>query len=335
MRPDLLPMTTTTQDFILGEPQVAGPLSVFPITGREPSLEYRTFAQAAELGAYVKELDGGASVGDLLIHNPSDLALLIFDGEEVLGAQQNRTFDVSALIGAGDRAQLPVSCVERGRWDGRRSGEHFAPAPQAADPSLRRVKRQRTNLRAEQGDEVRADQGEVWDVVDARIEAHKIASPSAAMNDVFDGKRSELNEFARSIRAIDGQLGAVAQVAGQTVALDVTSRADVFASLLPRLAQGYALEALDRPVVKPDEESAARFLEEAMGCPRVQLPTPGMGRGIAITDRALFGAGIEHGTELIQLSAFPADADGRRSNATLRAPRVAPPSRRRQARPNA
>src|SRR5215216_7351222 len=115
-------METATKQFTLGEPQVAGPLAVFPVLGPDPRLDYRAFAQATELGACVKELDGGASVGELVIQNPTNLPLLVYEGEEVLGAQQNRTFDVSVLVDAGKGATLPVSCIEEGRWDASRHG---------------------------------------------------------------------------------------------------------------------------------------------------------------------------------------------------------------------
>jgi hypothetical protein len=46
-------------------------------------------------------LAGGASVNDLLVLNPTDVDVLLYEGEEVLGAQQNRTFDVSVLVPAG------------------------------------------------------------------------------------------------------------------------------------------------------------------------------------------------------------------------------------------
>src|SRR4051794_36254031 len=99
-------METLTKHFTLGEPQVAGPLAVFPVFGPEPRLHYRAFAQASELGAFVKELDGGASVRELVLHNPTDLPLLVYEGEELLGAQQNRTLDASVLIAAGKHATL-------------------------------------------------------------------------------------------------------------------------------------------------------------------------------------------------------------------------------------
>jgi hypothetical protein len=46
-------------------------------------------------------MPGGGNVNDLVIVNPTDLPVLVYEGEEVLGAQQNRIFDVSVLVAAG------------------------------------------------------------------------------------------------------------------------------------------------------------------------------------------------------------------------------------------
>src|SRR3954469_8683629 len=113
----------------VGDPDVHGPLAVFPLFGPPPRLEYLPFAQAAALGVSIKELEGIASVNDLVVINPLDKPVLLYEGEEVLGAQQNRTFDVSVLVPARSHLQVPVSCVEQRRWDGRRHGEAFTPAP--------------------------------------------------------------------------------------------------------------------------------------------------------------------------------------------------------------
>ena len=124
----------------VGTPDVHGPLAVFPLFGPPPVLDYVAFADGCARGVLVKELAGGASVNDLVVVNPTDVAVLLYEGEEVLGAQQNRTFDVSVLVPAGASVRVPVSCVEHGRWDGARHSEAFSPAPQAAYPSLRRMK---------------------------------------------------------------------------------------------------------------------------------------------------------------------------------------------------
>jgi len=302
-------MTTITPSLTLGDPQVAGPLAVFPVLGRNPALDYRAFATATGLGAFVKELDEGASVRDLIVDNPTDLPLLVYEGEEVLGAQQNRTFDVSILVSARSRVRAPVSCVEQGRWDHTRADDHLAPAPQAADPGLRRAKRATANERATVGLAAQADQGEVWKTVAARLVAHGARSPSAAMHDVYEHRRHDLDDLARQIRPLHHQLGAIACAGGNPVALDLVSRPDVFADLLPRLAQGYALDALNGLDAEPDPDRAQAFLDAAAFALRADLPTPGLGRGLRIVAPGIVGSGLEHEDELIQLCAFPAEND--------------------------
>jgi hypothetical protein len=301
----------------LGEPQGAGPLAVYPVFGPgPPRLAYRTFAQAVELGALAREREGGAAVRALVVENPTGLPLLVYEGEEVLGAQQNRTFAASALVAAGDTLELDVTCVEQGRWDSRRHRERMRPSPQTADPSLRRLGRASANATGS------PDQAQVWSAVACRMVEHDVASRSAAMSDVFDHRRGDLVSLGRVIRHLDGQVGAVAAVAGRPVVLDLVSRAEAFACLLPRLAQGYALDALDSPDSKPDGAAAEAFLRDALGAPRLETRTAGMGNGLAIGSPGLLGSGLEHSGELIQLSAFPVDS-GRSAG------RVAPPSRRR------
>jgi hypothetical protein len=308
--------------YTLGEPQVAGPLAVFPVFGPEPRLEYRAFVQAAELGAFVKEVESGAVVSRLRVENPTDLPLLVYEGEEVLGAQQNRTFDASVLVPAGERILVPVSCVEQGRWDHSRHGEVLRPSPQAADPSLRRTKRAAANAAG------RVDQHEVWAEVSGRLAAHGVHSHSEAMSDLFERRRADLDPLGRAVHHVDGQIGAVACVSGQPVVLDLVSRAAVFAALLPSLAQGYALDALGGDEQEPDPRRAERFVRNALAAPRRDLPGVGLGRAVGLGTHTPVGAGLEHEDELIQLAAFPADGAARRTS-----PRVARPSRRRRHRP--
>jgi hypothetical protein len=307
----------------LGKPQVAGALAVYPVFGRaQPRLAYRAFAQAVELGALAKEREGRASVRALVVENPTDRPLLVYEGEEVLGAQQNRTFAASVLVAAGEAVELDVTCVEQGRWDSRRHGEHMRPSRQAADPSLRRLGR------ASAGAAGSADQAQVWSAVACRMVDHGVASPSAAMSDVFDRRRGDIDSLGRVVKHLDGQVGAVAAVAGRPVVLDLASRAEVFASLLPRLAQGYALDALGAPDRKPGGAAAAEFLHAALDAPRRESRTPGMGRGFALGSPAVIGSGLEHDGELIQVCAFPAGAGHPGARAASGA-HIVRPSRRR------
>ena len=126
-------------EITVAEPSVVGPLAVFPlIADRAPSVRYVSFAEAVQRGASVKELDGGASVNDLVVHNPLDVAVLLYEGEEVLGAQQNRTFDVSALVAAELRAE-GAGQLCRGRPVGRCAPRRVVrPIPADGQPAAAR-----------------------------------------------------------------------------------------------------------------------------------------------------------------------------------------------------
>ena len=68
--------------------------------------------------------DFGSAVGSLvatfsLAFNPLDTSVLLYDGEELLGAKQNRILNVTVLAAARSETRIPVSCVEQGRWHAR------------------------------------------------------------------------------------------------------------------------------------------------------------------------------------------------------------------------
>ncbi len=296
----------------VGDAQISGPLTVFPIIARAaPALEYRSFAQAVAEGFVVRELPQGASVNDLQVMNPLGVAVLLYEGEQVSGAQQDRTLDVTVLVPAGARTTVPVSCVEAGRWDGSRKDEAFSPGTQAAYPALRAMKHRHATAAAAFGGEARADQGAVWSEVAAMSDRSGARSASQAMNDVFEHRREAIDGVCDGAPRQDGQVGAVAVIAGAIRVVDFVSRTDVWAALHGPLVQGYALDALDHDALAPTDRTvdlaAARLAVEAvLRAPRVPAGTTvGLGRRGAVRTAALEGAALEHDGELIQLSAFP------------------------------
>lgn len=85
----------------VAHPDIVGALCVFPlIADRAPTLDYVAFAEGRRRGVAIKELAAGAEVGELVVHNPLELPVLFYEGEEIHGAQQNRTVDISVLVAA-------------------------------------------------------------------------------------------------------------------------------------------------------------------------------------------------------------------------------------------
>ena len=125
--------------FQVGEPVehrgvVVAPL--FPL--RDPVAGYVTLDEAIGKGLEIAETGPDGTVPELTVTNPLDEAVLLYDGEELVGAKQNRILDVSVLVAAGSKLTIPVSCVEQGRW--RSVSRTFSAAPHVSSTDLRRAK---------------------------------------------------------------------------------------------------------------------------------------------------------------------------------------------------
>ena len=307
---------TLTAQIQVGPAQQAGSLTVHPLLRvADPGLEYRSFAQAVAEGFVIRELEERASVNDLLVVNPLDVPVLLYDGEEVCGAQQDRTLDRTVLVPAGARITVPVSCVEAGRWDGLRHQEAFRPGAQAAYPALRALKNRQSSAAAAAGHDSRADQGAVWDEVATMSGRRGAASDTGAMGDVFRHEGAALDAIVESVPRNEHQVGAVALIDGQVAVVDHVSRTDVWAALHRPLVRGYALDALDRsratiavhrgsgPRTQVDLQS---WLDDVLGCAFTPRAGVGAGTSIALDACDCAAAGLVHEDELIQLSVFPA-----------------------------
>lgn len=205
----------------LGEPTISGPLTLFPVFSGEPRLHYTSLADAVNHGLTVSELSGGASVNNLNVVNPTPLPAMLYEGEEVLGAQQNRTTDVTIIVAAGSETQIPVSCVEHGRWDGSRHSESLEPAPQTAYPELRRAKSRQVRASVALGAEARANQGEVWRHVAERSREMNVRSATGAMHDVFEGNRDRIGALIEPLMAgAENQTGSLVAIGQDLMVLD-------------------------------------------------------------------------------------------------------------------
>ena len=62
------------------------------------------------------EVSEQGDVPNLLFENLGDRKVLLVDGDELVGAKQNRIINTTILLGGKSSTVIPVSCVEQGRW---------------------------------------------------------------------------------------------------------------------------------------------------------------------------------------------------------------------------
>jgi hypothetical protein len=284
----------------LGEPVEHRGVVLAPLfPRRSPAAEYVTLDDALPLGLRIDEVSESGSVPQLAVANPTDANVLLYDGEELVGAKQNRILNVTVLVAAKSTTPIPVSCVEEGRWSRRTAS--FDAAPHAAHPELRRRKAQ--SLAAEPL-ALGLAQSEVWDEVRAKSARLGVHSPTGAQSDVFRSREHELRELERAFLLQPGQCGAVLAL-GDDLCLDFVSRPVAFARLYPKLRAGYLLDGLERLGGKPAPlERLADFVESVETATRARRPSPGLGKDVRLAGLGVVGSGLELDGELLQLCAF-------------------------------
>jgi hypothetical protein len=302
----------------LGEPVEHRGIVVTPLyPRRDPAARYLTLDEALPLGLCISETSHAGSVPELAVENPLAENVLLYDGEELVGAKQNRILDVTVLVAARSRLPIPVSCVEEGRWAYRSSS--FDAARHIAHTELRRRK---AETLAAQPLARGVAQGEVWDAVREKASRMRFASPTGAAADIHRAHRVDIRRLAESFPPAPGQCGAVVSL-GETHCLDLVSRPDAFARLYPKLRAGYLLDALERLDGEPARpEQVERFLDAASASLSTRRPSAGLGEDLRLRGEGVIGSGLELEGELIQLSAFTSDNGPRLG-------RIARPSRRR------
>jgi hypothetical protein len=284
----------------LGEPVEHGGIVIAPLFPRRtPVAQYVTVEKALPLGLRVKEVSESGAVPELVVRNPTDKDALLYDGEELLGAKQNRILNVSVLVAAGAKTLIPVSCVEEGRW--YRHSAAFASAEHTSHPELRRRKvEQLAATPLARG----AAQGVVWEAVREKAARLEVHAPTGAQADVFRSYEDELNELERAFPLVPGQCGAMLAL-GETLCLDYVSRPDAFVSLYPKLRRGYLLDAIERLDGTPAPADALeRFVATVDAGAMVRQPSAGRGEDLRLRGVGVLGSGLSLGDELVQLSAY-------------------------------
>ena len=111
-------LTTPTESlpFEFGEPRSFAGLTILPLYPQSSSVEYIGLDEAVAHGLEILEVDEHGVVEELHLMNPLDELVLLYEGEELVGAKQNRIVEWTILAEAHSKLTVPVHCVERGRW---------------------------------------------------------------------------------------------------------------------------------------------------------------------------------------------------------------------------
>jgi len=305
-------MQTVIQGYLdklkVGRKQSHRNLAVFPLlSGYTTALDYTTLDEALGGGLIeVTEVSQGGAVPELKVVNRSPKMVLILDGEELVGAKQNRIVNTTILIQAQSTTAIPVSCVEQGRWHYR--SPSFTSEERLMSPALRAMKAEQVRRSVCDTGTFRSDQGRIWEEIFEKADRLEAESPTMAMADIYEKERSSLSDYGKHFRPVEMQVGAVLLINGKVVGLDSFGKPGTLVQVFRKLVESYALDAVDWSEPGHEERHSGAevrtFLEAARTSSVETHSSVGLGTDCRMGSERLAGFALVHEEQVLHLSVF-------------------------------
>ena len=293
-------------------------LAVVPVLG--PSHDqppYELLREETFKSVLVTEVSDAGSVPVLRVENKLGVRVFLMDGQELVGAKQNRILNTDVLIPANTATTIPVSCVEQGRW--RHTSEQFSSG-KSASHRTRSAKLGRVHESLRTSGRHDANQSAVWHEVQMSLGASHASSPTSALSDAYSARQNELDEFRTHLQLPEQAVGVAVFQGGQFQGLDLFDRHSTLAYFWQSLVDSYALDLLDQPVdpsqasQTPEGQVIRGILDRVADGQWESFKSPGEGADWRLQDERYAASSLVWNDEtVLHLQVFPkrsAAADG-------------------------
>lgn len=289
-----------------GKLQLFRNMGVLPlICTLDHSPEYMTLKEALEKqNLKIGEVSESGSVPELKVANTGEIPVLLLDGEEVVGAKQNRVLNTSILLKGKSETAIPVSCTEQRRW--AYTSRESRDSETVMSSKIRRVKAQTVSDSLEKSEEYRSDQRTVWTEIDKMAEKADVRSETGAMRNVFESKMKDLDDYLKAFTRMPGQKGLLTFIGGDVAGMDFVSLDKAYTVLHPKLVKSFAIDALlmDKKDGSPSIDKAKAFVVQALKCKEKKYRSVGEGWDHRFVGDGLVGSALKIEKKVIHMAFF-------------------------------
>ena len=325
-------ITNYLKSLHIGRKQSYKNLAIFPLLSTaDISLNYFILDEAlsGEL-IDVSEVDKGGSVPELKVINKAPEMILILDGEELVGAKQNRIVNTTILIQKKSTIVIPVSCVEQGRWS--YESPRFYSKKRVMSPNLRAMKAQQVHRSVRETGEFRSDQGALWEEISEKAERMEAPSDTMALGDIYEKEMPSMTKYVDHFTLTERQVGAIFMINGEIAGLDSFGKPETFSKVFKKLVESYALDALDwydpKKEFKVLKGDATQFITACRAATVEAQPSVGLGTDCRMESKKITGFALAHDEKVLHLSVFARRDQEKEKNHTQRMERFS--NRRRR-----
>jgi len=259
----------------------------------------------------ITEVSEGGSVPNLKVINRAELPVILVDGEELIGAKQNRIVNTTVLLAANSETIIPVSCTEQGRWS--YTSRQFGDSGEFMSSKARYSKSRRVAASLKARAAYDAVQSEVWNDVETLHFKSGTSSRTRAMKDAYIQRQKDMEDYVKAFPLQESQKGLIVFLNGKVLGADYISRFSAYRSLHEKLIRSHAIEAL----TEPEEQSGKvdvkieghAFLKAMLTAPETtRHQAVGLGEDHRYNGKKSSGAVLYYQETPIHLTAFNPDS---------------------------
>lgn len=219
-------------DIELLTPQFHENITVIPLKTPRNYVDVLTLKKGLELGLVeVKECET-SQVNTIMVKNDSITPLILIDGEEIVGGDQNRIVNSTILIDAESEMKIPVSCTEKGRWAYK---SEFKQSNYIANYNTRRVKEYASR-------KSKQVQSAIWSSIDNLESDREFKSPTGAMAESYENLKSDHAELIKNFHVHPEQTGILIMADGEIKGLEVFLNSEIYKEFHEKILKSYLID---------------------------------------------------------------------------------------------
>jgi len=295
------------QNVVFGDLARFGGLGVIPLCiDRCPNFpRLDTLEQALEKGTVrINEVGEAGEVPHLLFQNGGDSAVIVLDGEEVVGGKQNRIVNTTLIILAQQTVKIPVSCIEAGRWH-ERDGADFQSGQAIFRAKSRAAQKASVTANVRAGNGYRSNQHAVWDQVAESLEALKVRSGTANFREARAKVADQIDEFVNAFRPAHNQIGSIFMNRSGILGVEMVGTPALYVQVCDKVTRSFGFEALGAQDLDGVSSNAARtWWEKVLQAEYSRHSSPAAGEDIRVGTQELIGSGLVWNNILVHFSCF-------------------------------
>jgi hypothetical protein len=291
--------TSTLTNTSIGRPITKFGISIYPVYKWGNGDNDLTVIRPNEL-VKIREMES-PTVPTLVVENNNAVPVVLFAGETLEGGRQQRVLNQTVVLPPMSVTEIPVSCVEQGRWHG---AQEFGGVGRMSPSKVRQSA-------------MRGRQHEVWNEVEFLLDSRSVRSGTKALKDFFgdidieaDAKRREKIAKVASWGPLAGQTGIVVTQGNQIQSVDLFGSQQFLEAMWPKMIESALGSVAPTSATTSRRDSGDRVLKFLSRLGKTMNESPrslstGQGEHVRIENAAMSGQALLLNGTLVHASAFP------------------------------